>query len=116
MDPNACFWRFILALRYRDLDAADEARDDLIVWMSRGGVAPRAFRDERVSAAFLRATGYAEMRVLDLAGVVDAALGDGALFPEIERCTCGRDDTIVCDTHAPHAEIRAVARRAQVPR
>jgi hypothetical protein len=41
MDPNVCLDRILAALENKDFGEADEAAEDLIQWLRRGGFTPR---------------------------------------------------------------------------
>lgn len=41
MDPNACMQRILNAIKAQDKYAAEDALEDLIEWLEKGGFAPR---------------------------------------------------------------------------
>lgn len=47
MDPQACLERWRSALRDHDRKEEDDARNDLLAWIARGGFEPEWGPDER---------------------------------------------------------------------
>ena len=87
MDPDACIDRILSALNRKDAEEAEDAAEDLLGWLGRGGFRPRRPRTEALAEA-MDALADTGADLLNVGAVIDVLRGemdpDGNIGPTLD--------------------------------